>query len=231
MKDNYSHISIVLDRSGSMGSVQDATIEGLNGFIKQQQSLKDVEATVTLVQFDDKYEVNYDFRPLKDVVPLNKATYQPRGSTALLDAIAKTIDATGKALAALPESLRPSKVIFVIQTDGYENASREFTRNQVFDLISHQRDKYLWEFLFLGAGQDAIATAALYGIASKSSLSYTANNTSKVFASAADYTSGALKSRCASDMSSLTFSEADRAAAVAPDNSSVTVTKTTNVKK
>lgn len=225
MKDNYCHIAVLLDRSGSMQSVRDATIEGLNAFVKLQEETKDIETTVSLTQFDTEYEPNYAFRALKDVVPLNKETYKPRGGTALLDAIGRLIQDTGAALAAMAENLRPSKVLFVIQTDGEENESRKFSKEKVFDMITHQRNNYSWEFIFLGANQDAISSAANLGIAAKSSLSYSGNNTHSTFRTAARYANTA-KCCSADDMDKLSFSEADRLAAVAPDNSSQPVVPT-----
>lgn len=218
MKDNYSHIAIVLDRSGSMSSVKEETISGLNNLFKEQQILPGVNATVSLVQFDDKYEVNYEFKDLQKVPMLTNETYVPRGYTALLDAIGKTIVSTGERLAAIPESSRPAKVIFVIQTDGIENASREYTRERIKEMITHQKEKYFWEFIFLGAGQDAITVGASYGINAKSSLSYTSSNTTGSFKSTSSYVSGALCARSAADFASLSYSDKDRADAVAPSN-------------
>lgn len=167
----YTLIAVVLDRSGSMHRVRDATIEGLNAFITSQQQTPGC-ADMTLVQFDDQYEVNYECRPIEEVSPLTHETYMPRGMTALLDAIGRTIDSTGKKLAAMPENERPGKVIFVVQTDGDENCSHEYTRERVFDMIKHQREVYNWEFMFLGANQDAIASATSLGMLPSSGLNY-----------------------------------------------------------
>jgi hypothetical protein len=114
---------------------------------------------------------------------LNHHTYEPRGSTALFDAIGRTLVATGARLNAMPATQRPGKVLFVIQTDGYENASREFRAQQIQEMIAHQRDKYGWQFVFLGANQDAIMSAAQFGIPPGSALSYgaTANGTMAAF--------------------------------------------------
>ncbi len=227
MRDNYTHISIVLDRSGSMTSVCDATIEGLNGLINQQKELQKnnphFTATVSLVQFDDYYELNYDFLNLPLVADLNRDTYQPRGSTALLDAIGRAIKETGARLAALPENERPSKVLFVIQTDGEENASRKFSKNEIFDMINHQKSNYQWDFMFLGANQDAIATAASLGVNSKSTMSYAHSSmgTMAVFRAAANYTSGTLCAANALATDKLAFSDEDRKDAVESTKSTV----------
>jgi hypothetical protein len=177
MRDDYSHLTFVLDRSDSMETVKGATIEGFNSLLRQQKAIPGIKATATLIQFNDVYRVDYSFMNLKDVPELNNDSYVTGNTTALLDAIGRGIKETGDALKKLPEAERPSKVLFVIQTDGFENASREYTRRRVFDMITHQKEKYLWEFIFIGANQDAIATGATLGINAKSSMSYTANNT------------------------------------------------------
>lgn len=176
-KPNTAHIAVVLDRSGSMSSVLDATIEGFNAFLSKQKETAG-EATMTLVQFDDKYEVNYENRPLKDVPLLSRETFIPRGWTALLDAVGKTINSVGEQLRKLPESERPEKVIVVIQTDGQENKSSEFTASQIQKMIAHQREKYDWQFVFLGANIDAFATATTFSIPHTMVLQYNANNLS-----------------------------------------------------
>lgn len=164
-------ISIVLDRSGSMASVRDGTIEAFNAFLKKQAE-DPYPTTVSPHQFDDVYETVYAGRPAKEAPELTRLTFEPRGSTALLDAIGRTIDQTGQRLASLPESDRPDKVLVVILTDGQENASREYTKQAVLDRIRHQEDKYAWTFVFLGAGIDAIATAASFGIGANNALRY-----------------------------------------------------------
>jgi uncharacterized protein YegL len=175
MKTGYTDISVVLDRSGSMESVRSDTIGGFNAFLADQR-IAGGEATVTLVQFDNIYEVVYSAIPLTDAKPLDNSTFVPRGSTALLDAIGRTVHGTGKRLEAMAEDQRPEKVVFVILTDGLENASQEFTAQKVNDIISHQRDVYKWEFVFLGANQDAITTAANLGIGAANALTYAANS-------------------------------------------------------
>jgi Mg-chelatase subunit ChlD len=173
MNNDAIDITIVLDRSGSMASVREDTIGGFNSFLEEQKAVPG-SAALTLVQFDDQYEVLYEGRRLQDVPLLSAQTFVPRGSTALLDAIGRTVYATGIRLAAQPEHERPGKVLFVIMTDGEENASREFSRRQVFDMLTHQHEKYQWEVVFIGANQDAVATGASYGIPQTNSLNYAA---------------------------------------------------------
>lgn len=165
-KKDSTLIVVVLDRSGSMSSGQDATVEGFNGFLAEQKKLPG-ECRMTLVQFDDRYQIDFNNTPISEV----KLAYAPRGGTALLDAMGRTIDEVGAELAKRSESTRPAKVIFVTITDGYENASRKFTRDDIFNKIAHQRDAYKWEFLYLGANQDAIAEATRLGIPATHSVS------------------------------------------------------------
>lgn len=171
---NLTDITIVLDRSGSMASVQDDTIGGFNTFLSEQQSV-DGEANLSLVQFDDQYEVVYDGRPIKSADKLTPATFQPRGMTALLDAIGRTINSVGTRLGALDESERPDKVVMVIMTDGFENASKEFDNIKIAEMIRTQTNDYNWQFLFVGANQDAVLSAKSMGIAASHSMSYAAN--------------------------------------------------------
>jgi hypothetical protein len=154
MKKDLCEIVIVLDESGSMGSCKNDTIGGVNLFLENQKRIKG-EVKVTLVKFSDYYKIVNDAIPLVRVVYLDEINYTPSFSTALLDAVGKTINVIGRRLADTPETDRPGKIIFAVITDGFENASREFTRSQVFHMVTHQREKYGWEFIFLGADIDA----------------------------------------------------------------------------
>lgn len=206
MKSDFTDISIVLDRSGSMASVWQDTIGGFNSFIEAQRKLPGA-CNVSAIQFDNEYETLYTSKPVADAPLLNKETYVPRGMTALLDAIGRTINATGARLAAMPEDQRPGKVIFVILTDGAENSSREFTREKVFEMIKLQRETYKWDFMFLGANQDAIQTGAALGVAAGSSMTYASNavGTRSAFASASNYVA---KSRAG--VADVSFTDKDR---------------------
>ena len=174
MNSRYTEIAFVLDRSGSMGSCKEAAIEGFNHFLLEQQRLEGL-AKLTLVLFDDEYLVPCRSLPVQEVVPLNSETYVPRNSTALLDAIGQTIDELGKRLVELPEKDRPAQVIVAILTDGLENASRRYTWHDISDRIKHQSEVYKWTFLFLGANQDAIATAAQLSISATNAATYVAD--------------------------------------------------------
>ncbi|WP_193211152.1 vWA domain-containing protein [Luteolibacter marinus] len=163
MNPNLTEIAYILDRSGSMQPMTEAAISGFNEFLQEQLD-EPGDANLSLLLFDNEFLVPFERTPLQDVRGLDAASYVPRGSTALLDAIGLTIDVIGKKLAGEPEDKRPGKVVVAIFTDGYENASTRYTMARINELITHQRDKYGWEFLFLAANQDAIATAAQLGI-------------------------------------------------------------------
>jgi uncharacterized protein YegL len=173
-KEFLTEIIAVVDRSGSMGSVTDETIEGFNAFIRAQREDKESDADVTLVLFDDEYKKPYDCVPIKEFPYLDHKTYVPRGCTALLDAIGKTVNEAKNRIRKTRERARPDKVIVVILTDGHENASKRYKKSDVFRLIRRQEEKHNWEFIFLGAGQDSIAEARSYGIKGTQVSAYTA---------------------------------------------------------
>lgn len=159
MNTHLAEIAYILDRSGSMQPMQEPAVTAFNQFVKSQLDVPG-EVRLTLVQFDDQYEVPIAALRLQDVPQLTAATYIPRGSTALLDAIGRTIKDIDIRLQKLPATSQPGKVIIAIFTDGEENASTTYTARHISDLIRLYRDEKHWEFLFLAANQDAIATAA-----------------------------------------------------------------------
>ena len=163
MKENLTELVFILDRSGSMSGLETDTIGGFNSMLERQKK-ESGEAFVTTVLFDDKYEVLHDRYDIKGVKLLTEKEYYVRGSTALLDAIGITINNIGKALSDAKEEDRPGKVLFVIITDGMENSSREFSYEKVKKMVEHQKSKYSWDFIFLGANIDAIKTANSFGI-------------------------------------------------------------------
>lgn len=174
MNQDYTYIAEVLDRSGSMHSVADGTMTGHNEFLQGQKAAPG-KADFLLVQFDHEYQVVYD-GPIADAPELTVLNFTPRGQTGLLDAIGKTVYGLGKKLAAMPEDDRPAKVVIVIITDGHENASHEWTRDKVFQLINLQQEKYKWQFIFLGANQDAISAGTNLGVNAANSMSYSASD-------------------------------------------------------
>jgi hypothetical protein len=171
MNKNYTEIAFILDRSGSMDVCRDAAIAGFNLFLDEQQQTEGL-AKLTLALFDDEYLVPINALPVAEVIALNHDTYLPRRSTALLDAIGRTVDDLGARLAAMPEKNRPAQVIVAILTDGLENSSQTCTWKQIARVIKHQTEQYKWTFLFLGANQDAIATAAQMNIAAANAAGY-----------------------------------------------------------
>lgn len=141
MDHSLTEIICVIDRSGSMGAIRSDAIGGFNTFLRDQQQ-ESGTARMTLVLFDHEYEIRYDAVPLQEVEPLDTTTYVPRGTTALLDAVGRTIDDVGKRLADTDESERPAQVIIAILTDGLENASSDYSWERVSKMIEHQREKY-----------------------------------------------------------------------------------------
>lgn len=207
MKTNYCSINFVLDRSGSMESIRDDVIGGFNAFIRDQQSLTG-ECDISLYQFDDIYDVVYENKNIKNAPFLTKEIYIPRNSTALLDAIGRTINKVGHRFSLMNENARPDKVLLVIFSDGLENASHEFTRDKIFEMIKHQREVYNWQIIFLGANQDAIATAANYGIGKSSTLTYAATSLGTNLAYAS-MTNSVTAMRCGVT-NNVSFSDEDR---------------------
>ena len=151
----------ILDRSGSMGGLESDTIGGYNSMLSKQKKEKTGKVSVTTVLFDDQYELLYNQVPIEKVSPMTEEEYYVRGSTALLDAIGKTVM---QVKANQDKKEIKDKVLFVIITDGMENASREYRADQIKKLIEERKEKDNWEFLFLGANIDAIGAAQNIGI-------------------------------------------------------------------
>lgn len=177
MKKDYTKIVFVVDRSGSMGSITKDIIGGYNKFIADQKALKHGTCDVSFYQFDNIYEAVYENTPLDFVKDLDEQTYVPRGGTALLDAVGRTIDQVGKQLAALKEEQRPEKVLIVIITDGEENSSHVYNSEKIKQMVTHQTDKYKWAFTYIGANQDAWAVGNSIGINATSNLTWASNTT------------------------------------------------------
>lgn len=171
-KKNYTEIVLVVDSSGSMRRIQADTEGGINTFIEEQKKVPG-ECKVTLVTFSTRHKEQYVGKDIQEVPTFSLI---PSGNTSLLDAVGHTINTMGARLAAMKEEDRPSKIIFVISTDGEENSSREFNRTQIFEMIQHQTNKYAWDFVFLGANQDAIAVGSSIGIQAARSVTYAANS-------------------------------------------------------
>lgn len=149
MREDLTEIGIVLDRSGSMQRIRFDTIGGFNTFIKTQKDVPG-DANVTLVVFNDTYDIKLNGVNIRSVKDLTEQSYVPHGCTALNDAIGVTVDTIGKKLSNMSENDRPAKVIITIITDGEENNSKEYTLAQIQEKIKHQKEKYNWEFVFIG---------------------------------------------------------------------------------
>lgn len=165
---NYTHISFLLDRSGSMQTIKKDTEAGFDAYIEQQRS-QPGRCTVTLAQFDTEYETVCD---VVDIGQVGALRLEPRGATALLDAVARLIHETGQRLASMPEEQRPGTVVVGIMTDGHENSSIEWTRPAIKELIERQEADYNWTFSYLGANQDAVEVGTSMGIAPERALTY-----------------------------------------------------------
>lgn len=157
MKKGLTEIVLVVDKSGSMASVRNKTISGLKEFLTTQKQLPG-SALLTLITFSDRYSVDIDGKNLTEINESVFDKYVTAGLTALYDAIGVAIDSVGKRLAATPEDDRPEKVMVVILTDGEENSSKEYGLDLIKDMIDRQKQIYSWEFVFLGADIDAMAT-------------------------------------------------------------------------
>lgn len=174
MRSDYVDVTVVLDRSGSMQNIARDMEGGFATFIREQKQVPG-EMRVNLYQFDNVYETVYENRNVHDI---NGLTLEPRGSTALMDALGHAINRTGARLAAMPEHERPHRVIFMIITDGGENASREFGRDAIRQMIERQQGQYSWQFVYLGANQNAFAEAGNIGIKTANTMNFAANSRS-----------------------------------------------------
>lgn len=185
MKKDLTELVFILDRSGSMRGLESDTVGGYNALLDKQRK-EDGEAIVTTVLFDDGYELLHDRIPLTGIADITTKEYYVRGCTALLDAVGRTIIKVENAQAHTLESQRPEKTLFVITTDGLENASKEYRLDSVKAMIDQCREKG-WEFLFLGANMDAVKAAGAMGIAPERSVNYHADSagTAATFASVA----------------------------------------------
>lgn len=174
MKKNLTELVFILDKSGSMAGLEADTIGGYNAMLNKQQKAEG-EAIVTTVLFDHQYELLHDRINVKGISPLTEEDYEVGGTTALLDAIGFTIQKIVNVQKRTNEVERAEKVLFVITTDGMENASREFRADKIKKMVQYQKEKYGWEFLFLGANIDAVSTAARFGIEEAFAVDYHAD--------------------------------------------------------
>ena len=174
MKQGLAEIVFILDRSGSMSGLEKETIGGFNSTINRQK-LENGDAFVSTVLFDNEMEVLHDRESIKSIQPLTEKEYYARGSTALLDAIGNAIHHIGNVHKYAREEDRPEKTIFIITTDGYENSSCKYTADRVRQMIERQKEKYGWEFIFLGANIDAVQSARSFGISENRAANFVAD--------------------------------------------------------
>ena len=171
MNNNLTEIVFLLDRSGSMTGLEADTIGGFNSLLEKQKK-EPGEAILSAVLFDHECEVIYDRVNIRNAEPMTEKQYYTRGSTALLDALGGAVHHIATAHRYARDEDRPGKTIFVITTDGMENASRHWTYSEVRELVEHEKEKYGWEFLFLGANMDAISAAGRMGISADRAVRY-----------------------------------------------------------
>ena len=173
MKTDYTHITVILDRSGSMQEIRGDVIGGFNALLAEHQATEGL-ATLSLVQFDtqDPYEVIHSFKLLPAIPQLTHTTYVPRGGTPLLDAMGHAINDLDASLSVMQEKDRPAQVVVVTITDGQENSSREFNRAVISRMIAEKQERSHWQFVFLSADLNAINDAMHYGVRHGSTLAF-----------------------------------------------------------
>ena len=171
MRKNLTEIVFILDRSGSMVGLEQDTIGGYNALIEKQKT-EEGEAYISTVLFDTFTEVLHDRVRIDKIKPMTRDEYRVMGCTALLDALGGAIHHIGNVHKYAREEDKPEKTLFIITTDGMENSSRRYTYEKVRKMVEHQKEKYGWEFLFLGANIDAIAEAGRFGIAPERAVKY-----------------------------------------------------------
>ncbi len=175
MKKGLTEVVFILDRSGSMSGLEADTIGGFNSLIEKQKK-EEGEALISAVLFDDTCEVLYDRIPVEKVEPMNDRQYYVRGCTALLDAIGGAIHHIANVHKYAREEDRPEKTLFIITTDGMENASSRYDYKKVKKMVEHEQKKYGWEFLFLGANIDAIEVAGRFGLKANRAVNYVSDS-------------------------------------------------------
>ncbi len=171
MRKDLTEIVFILDRSGSMSGLEADTIGGYNSMLEKQKK-EEGEAVISTVLFDDRTEILHDRKDLKKVEKITEKDYFVRGCTALLDALGGAIRHIGRVQKELPEDERPGKTLFIITTDGMENASKQYSYEKVKKMVEKKKSKHHWEFIFLGANIDAIEVAGRFGVAANRAVRY-----------------------------------------------------------
>lgn len=207
MKEKYTHIAMILDRSGSMGSTWGDVLGGYKTIVEDNKAAEG-ECTMTVTVFDDFIETIENFTPIKDVK--DELTIRPRGSTALLDAIGTTIVKIGEKLSSLDESERPEKVLVIVQTDGQENASKEYTSDRIKEMVNEQQEKYNWQFQFVGATLESVKDAQKWGFIGANTSSYSLGKSADTFALLSKKSLCARSANMNQYAASVAFSEEDK---------------------
>lgn len=213
-----THLAMLLDRSGSMQTIKQATEQGFDLFLAEQREAPG-RCTVTLAQFDNEYDEVYTDLDVREAPPLD---LRPRGMTALLDSIGRLVQTTALRIAQLPEEQRPGAVIVGIMTDGLENASKEYTHAAIKALVTEREETFGWTFLYMGANQDAIEVGASLGVKRERSLTYDTANVDQAYAATSRSMAGMRTAMAAGAPPAVArdqhavYTEADRAAASGP---------------
>lgn len=218
MKKDLTEIVFILDRSGSMSGLEADTIGGYNSMIKKQKK-EAGEALITTVLFDDVQEVLYSREKLEKVEKMTERQYFVRGCTALLDAIGTTMHSISEKQKEMPKEERPSKTLFIITTDGMENASQHYTFEKIKQMVEKKKEKRGWEFLFLGANIDAIHVAGSIGVSANHAVNYCndSKGTQLNFKVLSNVISGVRRCANASGVAAM-FDEADCLAEIREDH-------------
>jgi uncharacterized protein YegL len=172
---NRTELVFIIDRSGSMGGLENDTIGGFNSLLEEQKEVEG-QVTISTILFDNLYEVIHNRMDIKEVKPLSGKEYFVRGTTALLDAVGRSISRIHRDYCETLREERPNKVMFIITTDGFENASREYSYSRVRNYIQEMKAKYDWEFIFIGANIDAVREAKRFGINEERAVRYHADS-------------------------------------------------------
>ncbi|WNG87769.1 VWA domain-containing protein [Mycobacterium sp. ITM-2016-00317] len=211
---SLTRIVFLLDRSGSMASIRTDVIGGFDAFLTEQRAGQG-DCTVTLAQFDNEYEVVYQGIPLADVPPL---ALLPRGGTALFDSMGRVITDTAAEIAAMPEADRPGTVVVAIMTDGMENSSKEWRQSDVRALVERQTDEHGWEFLYMGADQDAVEVGRGLGVREGQSITYSRGRSREAMAAASGNLRGYRTARIADPAAMMPEFTDDQRAHLAADD-------------
>lgn len=171
MRKGLTEVVFILDRSGSMSGLEADTIGGYNSMLSKQKK-EEGEAIISTVLFDDQAEILHDRKNLDQVEQITDKDYYVRGCTALLDAVGGAIHHIGKVQKEMPEDEKPEKTLFIITTDGMENASKQYSYDKVKKMVEKKKKKHHWEFIFLGANIDAIEVAGRFGVAANRAVRY-----------------------------------------------------------